>query len=85
VKVPLWWAIEAVKATNTPKAMVWVRLLYVSWRYKNRTFRLPNSWLKTEGIGRTTKYRALRELEAAGLVRVERQNGKSPTVTLIIL
>jgi CRP-like cAMP-binding protein len=81
VQVPLSWAVKAAKATKTKKALVWIELLYVSWRTKTTTFPLSNERL--DGVTRYTKYRALRELEAEGLITVKRQRKKSPVVTLI--
>jgi hypothetical protein len=85
VKVPLWWAEHAAKATRTPKAMVWVWLAYLAWEQGSNTFKLPNGRLQIRGVGRHAKARALRQLEKAGLIRVDRSGTKSPVVTLIIL
>jgi hypothetical protein len=85
VKVPLWWAEQAAQATRTPKAMVWIWLLYLAWRAHSKTFRLPNERLRARGVGRNVKLRALRDLEAAGLIQVVWEKGKSPTVTLLYL
>jgi hypothetical protein len=85
VQVPLWWAEHAAKATNTPKAMVWAWLAYLAWEQRSMTFRLPNERLQVRGASRYAKRRALRQLEAAGLIKVDRTNGKSPIVTLIVL
>ena len=85
VKLPLWWAEHAAKATRTPKAMVWVWLAYLAWEQRSATFRLPNERLRIRGVGRHAKRQALRELEQAGLIQVTRETGKPPTVTLIIL
>ena len=49
------------------------------------TVPLPNAWLKQHGVGREVKRRALRDLEAAGLITVERTDRKSPLVTLVML
>jgi hypothetical protein len=83
VKVPLWWAEQASKATRTPKAMVWVWLLHLAWAARSNTFRLPNERLKVRGVSRYVKRRALLDLEAAGLIRISKESGKSPTVTLL--
>jgi hypothetical protein len=83
VKVPLWWAEQASQATRTPKAMVWIWLLHLSWAAHSNTFRLPNERLRVRGVSRGVKTRALQELEKAGLVRVTREKGKSPTVILL--
>jgi hypothetical protein len=48
---------------------------------KPKPFPLSNERL--DGVTRYTKYRALRELEAEGLITVKRQRKKVPAVTLI--
>jgi hypothetical protein len=81
--VPLRWAVKAAKATKTGKALVWIWLLHTRWKTKSATFPLANGKLREAGVNRETKRRALRELEAEGLINVERQHGKSSIVTLI--
>jgi hypothetical protein len=39
--------------------------------------------LEDAAIGRYAKWRALRELEALGLIRLEQRHGKSPLATLL--
>jgi hypothetical protein len=85
VQVPLWWAEQAAQATRTPQAMVWLWLLHLAWKERSATFRLPNERLAVRGVSRFVKMRALRDLEAAGLIQVERVRGKAPTVTLLYL
>jgi hypothetical protein len=85
VKVPLWWAEAAAKATRTPKALVWIELLRVAWKTKRATFSLPSGRLAKAGVSKDMKGRALRELEVAGLITVERRNGKNPMVTIVVL
>ncbi len=85
VKVPLWWAVEAAKATKTPKALVWIELLHLAWKTKGSTFSLPNGKLKKAGVSRFVKCRVLRELEKAGLITVEWRHGKNPLITLVAL
>ena len=84
-KVPLWWAEQAAQATRTPKAMVWIWLLHLAWASRSHTFRLPSERLRRCGVSRFTKIRAIRELEAAGLIQVAWETGKSPRVTLLFL
>ena len=84
-KVPLWWAEQAAQATKTPKAFVWVWLLHLAWKAQSNMFHLPNARLLDRGVSPYAKRRALRELEAAGLIRVVREVGKSPLVTLMHL
>jgi hypothetical protein len=83
VMLSLSWAAKAAIATNCPKAMVWVWLVYRAWQTKNLTVAVPNGALTKYGISRKVKSSALRQLEAAGLIfHVERRPRKSPTVTL---
>jgi hypothetical protein len=83
--VPLWWAVEAAKATHTPATVVCIELLHASWKAKSPTFPLPNGRLKKMGVSREVKRYVLRDLEAAGLITVERRSGKTPIVTLVVL
>ena len=82
-RVPLDWAAKAAKATKTIKSMVWIRLLHLQWETRNSTFLVPNGRLKRDGVTRFAKHRALRELEASGLIAVKRQRGKAPVVTIL--
>jgi hypothetical protein len=82
-KVPLEWAAQAAKATNTAKAMVWIILLYAAWEAKNNSFPLPNGKLKRAGVSRYTKYRAVKELQVSGLITVRQAPGKAPIVTIL--
>ena len=85
VKVPLWWAEETAKAAKTPAALVLVYLLRTSWKARSATFPLPNVYLKKNGVSPKVKRRVLRNLEAAGLITVERPRRKSPIVTLVVI
>jgi hypothetical protein len=81
-KVPLRWAEEAAKATRTPKALVWIELLHAAWRKGGPTFPFPCGKLEKRGVDREVRRRALHQLEAAGLIRVAWQHGKTPVVTI---
>jgi hypothetical protein len=85
VKVPLWWAAEAAKATHLPRMLVLIELLHRSWKAKSLTFPFPNGRLEKKGVGREAKRRVLRDLEAAGLITVDRRHGKTVWVTLVAL
>lgn len=78
VKVPLWWATEAAKATRMPGMLVLIELLHRSWKARSLTFPLPNGHLAKHGVSRKVKHKKLRDLEAAGLITVERHHGKTP-------
>ncbi|MET0706560.1 MAG: hypothetical protein ABWY82_06895 [Tardiphaga sp.] len=81
--VPIWWVEQAAKATNTPRALMLVWLLYLAWETKSNTFSLTN--VKLRGVHRNTKYKMLLELETAGLIQVSREGKKAPLVTLLYL
>jgi hypothetical protein len=85
VKVPIWWVTEATRLTRTPAALVCIHLLLVSWKTRSTTFPFPNGRLKGSGVSREVKRRVLRDLEAGGLIKVERRPGKTPIVTLVVL
>jgi hypothetical protein len=85
VQVPLWWAERMTKATETPRAFVGIWLLYLAWKTGKSTFPLPNGQLEAHGISRKVKRCVLRNLEAAGLIKVDRRRGKSPLITLLFL
>ena len=85
VKVPLWWIEQATRATKSPQAFVCVWLLHLAWKAGSTTFPLPNGRLTKQGADRRAKRRALANLEAAGLITVEREDGKTPVVTLLCL
>jgi hypothetical protein len=85
VKVPLWWMKEATAATRTPKALICIELLYISWKNRSASVPMSNGRLAKLGISRETKRRALLQLEAAGLVTVDRHRGRAPVVTLVAL
>jgi hypothetical protein len=89
VKVPLWFAAEASKATRSLGTLVWIWLLYCAWKNGTHngklTARLANSKLSEWGVSRKVKYRVLRDLERVGLITVERPPRKVPTVTVVVL
>jgi hypothetical protein len=82
-KVPLWWAAEAAKATKAPEILVCVDLLHRAWKEKGKSFTMPNGWLEKNGMDRRVKYRVLRNLEAAKLIKADWRNGKNPLITWI--
>ena len=83
--VPLWWIEQAARATENPRAFVLIWLLHLSWRARSLTFPVPNAGIIMRGGNRWAKYRVLNDLEAAGLITVQRRHGKTPIVTLVCL
>jgi hypothetical protein len=78
IRVPF----EAVKLFS-PQGRVVLQLLYLVWWHRSRTVVLANKKLTEWGVSRYQKYRALENLERAGLMSVERRVAKSPRVTLL--
>jgi hypothetical protein len=81
--VPLQWAAGIAKDTNTKRALIWIVLLYLSWKAKNRTFPVSNVTLTRYGIAKDTKLRVLKNLAAVGRITIEWKEGCAPIVTLI--
>ena len=58
-------------------------LVYLANAANSRQVELSNSASQQFGLDRNAKYRGLCWLEEAGLVRVQRKIGRSPTVTIL--
>jgi hypothetical protein len=84
VLVPLAATAQAAKATRCAKLFVWLLLLHRVWRDKSQTVALSNCALAPYGISPDAKLRALADLEAAGLIQVERQGTKTVRVTVFL-
>ena len=82
--LPLGWAAQAAAATNTRRALVWVWLVQQARRTGCNTVTTSNEALASYGVSRKMKTLALRQLQEAGLVTVERPPGKAPIVTLLL-
>ena len=85
VKVPIWWAAAAAKATRNPRFLVCIELLHYAWKANSLTFSFPNGRLVKSGANRWAKRGVLRDLEAAKLITIEWRRGKSPRVTLVLI
>ena len=79
VKVPLLWATELARIGASGRTCaVALELLYQARWGKN--VKLTTARLKTLGVSRRSKWRALDELSRAGLVHVEKRGNKNPIV-----
>ena len=78
-------AAAAYAAMNCPKAMVWAWLMHETRKTGKATVTMPNGALAKLGVSRKVKSLALRRLEAAGLITIERPSRKTPVVTLLNL
>ena len=81
--MPLAEAASMFEAMRQPRAMVATVLCYQAWRARGKPFALANKLLAKYGVHRNTKYRALAELEAAGLIRVERWGKRALRITML--
>jgi hypothetical protein len=82
-QIPNERAAAGYKALRCPQAMIWNYIHYRAWADGVSTIPLANQTLAAWGVSRQMKYRGLRYLERAGLVRVEYRGRRSPLVTLL--
>jgi hypothetical protein len=84
LKGPIPWSwIAAAAALPGQALLVGLCVWRLVGAMKSETVSLGNSDLKPLGIDRATKSRALCALERAGLIKVTRQPGRFPNVSLI--
>jgi hypothetical protein len=81
--IPLDWlqraAILSGKALHLG-VVLWFRAGVVG----SMRLKLSNADLAAMGVGRDAKYEGLERLRAAGLIAIEQQPGRAPTVTLLL-
>jgi hypothetical protein len=84
VRFPRVWEkrLEATDSANTYRVALFV--LFRHWKADGKPFVLSNIAMSTGGVARQGKWRALRELERLGLIRVEERPKKSPLVTVLV-
>ena len=80
--MPLAWVQRASPLKGKALA-VGVAIWYAAGRRKSLSIKLRSSLLRDFGIHRHSGYRALQELEKAGLVKAKRQRGMCPVVDII--
>jgi hypothetical protein len=76
-------ASNAFAAMSCPRAMVYVWLVHKARMTGKKAIPVPNGVLVKYGVYREVKRRALKELEAAGLIAIEQRPRKTPIVTLL--
>jgi len=62
---------------------VGMALWFLAGIKRNGTVALASSVVEDLGVSRYSEYRALRELEDAGLITVDRHTGRNPVVTIL--
>jgi hypothetical protein len=80
--VPLPW-LEAAARLPGKSLHIGVALWYAAEVAQAVSIPLSNVYGLRFGVDRNAKYRALRSLERAGLVVVQRNRGRSPLVTIL--
>ena len=83
VMVPLAWKARLNSARNACTLKVALELQFRHWKTGGRSVILANSAMADIGVHRHSKWRALRELEALGLIKVVRRPRKSPEVIVL--
>jgi hypothetical protein len=61
-----------------------LHLLYCHWKSHGKPFKLPNGWLRYDGISRWAKWRTINELARRGLILIERRSRKSPIIHVLL-
>jgi hypothetical protein len=81
--IPLPWLTAASKLAGKGPLAVALAVWFEAGRRKSQEVRLTTAILQRFNVNRKAKYRALRSLEKAGLVRVRRERRKNPVVTIL--
>jgi CRP-like cAMP-binding protein len=83
IKFPNSWAEELRDARRASTYRVALYLLHQQWKGGDKPIPLSNAALTWLGVSRREKWRALTELERAGLVKVDRRPRRVPLVTVL--
>jgi hypothetical protein len=83
VMVPWAWVERLKGARHVATYRLALFLLYQRWK-TNKPIPASNVAMKALGVPRRSKYRAIRDLERLGLIRVESRRRRSPVVTVLI-
>ena len=80
--IPLRWILIAAKLPGKSwhvASAIW----FLAGLNNSPRVKLNQSILYQFGVSRYSKYRALSDLEGAGLIAIEHSKGKNPTITLL--
>jgi DNA-binding transcriptional ArsR family regulator len=83
--IPLPWLTAASMLAGKAPLAVGLAVWFEAGRRKLSEVKLTTAILKRFGVNRKAKYRALKSLEKAGLVRVRREPRRNPVVTILDL
>jgi hypothetical protein len=84
IKLPWAWVDQLGPMNSAAAWRIATHLLYEHWRTSGKPITLSNVTLAAIGVARGSKWRALKALEQAGLIRIGRRPRKSPIVTLLL-
>jgi hypothetical protein len=80
--IPLSW-LTAASSLPGRSLHAGIAIWFAAGLTKSRVIPLSNLATSRFGIDRSAKYRALAWLEEAGLISVQRQTGRAPTVVIL--
>jgi hypothetical protein len=85
-KVPRAWAVALAGARHVKTYPLAIHLLNLAWKSEEQTgLTLANGALAELGVTRWHKWAGLHELEALGLISIDRRIRKSPLIQLLKL
>jgi hypothetical protein len=83
IQVPGIWKERLTKVRYISTYRVALHILMRDFEIRGKPFTLSNGALALENVTRLQKWRALSELEAAELIRIERRERKTPQITVL--
>ena len=84
IMVPCAWIEKLAKSRSANTYRVALNLLYLHWKDNGDPIKLANGMLAMSGVTRFSKWRALRQLERAGLIKIERRPRRSPVIVVVL-
>ena len=84
VLVPWTWIERLAQSQSANTYRVALTLLFLHWKGNGDPIKLANGMLAIDGVSRSSKWRALSELERFGLITISRRHKKSPIITLAV-
>jgi hypothetical protein len=78
-----WLWLEKLQGAHGQTYRVALILLYLHWKGRGAPIKLANGMLQIDGVPRTTKKRALVDLERRGLIAVDRRPRRTPIVSAL--
>jgi len=81
--IPIPWLLRAVQLPGKAPLAVALAIWFEAGRRKSNEVKLTTAILNRFNVNRKAKYRALKMLEEAGLIRVYRKPRCNPAVTIL--